>query len=368
MEPVKVGIVGCGKISNIYLKNMRGRFANLDVVACSDLDMSRAEASAAEFSGITAVGVDELMQDPAIEIVVNLTVPKAHYAVSMQAVEAGKSVYAEKPITLTREEGRALLDAATAKGVLVGNAPDTFLGAGIQTCRELLDEGAIGEPIAATAFMLCHGHESWHPDPEFYYEVGGGPVFDMGPYYLTALVSLVGNVGRVTGSARITFPERTITSAKKNGKVIPVEVPTHVAGILDFDCGAIGTMIMSFDVWAHALPRIEIYGTAGSMSVPDPNGFGGPIRVRRAGDEDWEEVAIRRAYGENSRGIGVADMACALRNGRRHRADGDMAYHVLDIMHALHEASEQGRHVVVESGCERPEPLPFDLEEGELDA
>ncbi len=368
MEPAKVGVVGCGKICGIYFQNMCGVFDNLDVVACADIDMSRAEESAAEFDGVEAVSVDDMMQDPAIGIVVNLTVPKAHFEVSMRAVEAGKSVYAEKPMTLTREEGRTLLEAAKARGVLVGNAPDTFLGAGIQTCRQLLDEGVIGDPVGATAFMLCRGHERWHPDPEFYYEVGGGPVLDMGPYYLTALVSLLGNVKRVTGATRVTFAERTITSEKKKGKIIPVEVPTHVAGIMDFENGAIVSMLMSFDVWAHALPRIELYGTEGSMSVPDPNTFGGPIQIKRAGDEEWEEVTINRAYGENTRGIGVADMACALQSGRGHRANGDMAYHVLDVMHAVHEASERGQHIAVESRCERPSPLPEDLQKGELDA
>jgi predicted dehydrogenase len=368
MLPAKVGVVGCGKISGIYFKNMCGLFDNLEVVACADLDMARAEASAAEFSGVEAVSVDELIGDAAIDIVVNLTVPKAHYEVSMRAVEAGKSVYAEKPMTLTREEGRTLLEAAKAGSVLVGNAPDTFLGAGLQTCRQLMDEGAIGAPVGAVAFMLCRGHERWHPDPEFYYEVGGGPVFDMGPYYLTALVSLLGSVTRVTGVARKTFPERTITSEKKKGKIIPVDIPTHVAGVMDFESGPIGTMLMSFDVWAHALPRIEIYGTEGSMNVPDPNGFGGPIQVKRAGSAVWEDVPVERAYGENTRGLGVADMACALQSGRAHRANGDLAYHVLDIMHAVHEASDRGQHIALESRCDRPAPLPENLQQGELDA
>ena len=368
MEPVKVGVVGCGKICGIYFKNMCRVFDNLEVVACADLDMSRAQASAAEYPRVRAVSVDELLQDPAIDIVVNLTVPKAHYEVSMRAVEAGKSVYAEKPMTLTREEGLALLEAAKARGVLVGNAPDTFLGAGLQTCRQLMDEGVIGAPVGAVAFMLCRGHERWHPDPEFYYEVGGGPVFDMGPYYLTALVSLLGSVKRVTGATRMTFPERTITSEKKKGKIIPVEVPTHVAGVMDFESGAIGTMLMSFDVWAHALPRIELYGTEGSMNVPDPNGFGGPIQIKLAGAEVWEDVPGERAYGENTRGLGVADMACAIRSGRGHRANGELSYHVLDIMHAVHEASDRGQHVTLESRCERPLPLPQNLKPGELDA
>jgi predicted dehydrogenase len=214
--------------------------------------------------------------------------------------------------------------------------------------------------------MTCHGHESWHPSPEFYYEVGGGPVFDMGPYYITALVNLLGPVRRVTGSARVSFPERTITSEPKKGKVVAVEVPTHIAGVLDFENGAVVTMIMSFDVWRASLPCIEIYGSEGSLSVPDPNGFGGPVRLYKPGDEGWGDVEIPFAHVENARGIGAADMASAILSGRAHRANGELAYHVLDIMHALHDASRTDRHVRMESTCARPDPLPEDLAEGHV--
>ena len=249
----------------------------------------------------------------------------------------------------------------------MGCAPDTFLGAGHQTCRKLIDDGAIGEPVAAAAFMACHGHESWHPDPEFYYKPGGGPMFDMGPYYLTALVNLLGPVRRVTGSARITFPERLITSEPKSGTKITVDVPTHVAGVLDFANGAVATIITSFDVWAHNLPRIDVYGSEGSLSVPDPNGFGGPVRIRRSGDSEWTEVPHTHGCAENGRGIGVADMACALRSGRPHRTSGQLAYHVLDVMHAVHDASREGTHIELESTCDRPTPVPTGLAEGTLD-
>ncbi|MHC4248917.1 MAG: Gfo/Idh/MocA family protein, partial [Planctomycetota bacterium] len=230
-------------------------------------------------------------------------------------------------------------------------------------CRKLIDDGAIGTPVAATAFMTCRGHESWHPDPEFYYKAGGGPVFDMGPYYITALVNLLGPVKRVTGSARVTFPERTITSKPKAGAKIAVDVPTHVAGVLDFASGAVATIIMSFDVWAASLPRIEVYGSEGSLSVPDPNGFGGPVRLWRASDREWREAPLTHAG--NGRSVGVADMAAA-RSGRAHRASGDLAYHVLDVMHAVHEASAAGAHVELASTCERPEPMPEGLAEGEV--
>lgn len=367
MDKVKVGIIGCGNISGIYFKNMCQVFDILEVTACADLIMDRAQEKAKEFPGVRAVTVEELLADPEIEIVVNLTIPKAHAEVAMKSVKASKSVHGEKPITVALDEGKKLLKIAKAKGVLVGNAPDTFMGAGIQTCRKLIDDGVIGEPVAATAFMMCHGPESWHPDPEFFYEVGGGPMFDMGPYYLTALINLLGPVKRVTGSARISFPTRTITSEKKKGKVVKVEVPTHIAGVMDFVSGAVGTIITSFDVWAHSLPCIEIYGSKGSMQVPDPNCFGGPVRLRKPGEKDWTEIPLTHGYAENSRGIGAADMAYALRSGRAHRASGELAYHVLDIMHAFHDASKRGRRVEIESSCERPAALPTNLAEGTLD-
>jgi len=309
----------------------------------------------------------ELLADPEIEIVINLTIPKAHAEVALAALQAGKSVHNEKPLAIERAQAHQLLALAREEGLRVGCAPDTFLGGGIQTCRKLIDDGWIGEPIAATAFMTCHGHESWHPDPEFYYKVGGGPMFDMGPYYLTALVNLIGPVRRVTGSARITFPERLVTSQPKHGTRIEVDVPTHVAGVLDFANGAVGTIITSFDIWSAHLPRIEIYGTEGSLSVPDPNGFGGPVLVKRAGASEWSDVPLTHGYAVNSRGIGVADMAYALRSGRPHRANGELAYHVLDIMHAFHDASREGKHIELASTCDRPAPLPMGLLPGTLD-
>lgn len=366
MDPVRVGVIGCGNISGVYLQAGK-TFEILDIVACADIIPERAEARAAEHGIPRACSVEELLGDPEIEIVVNLTIPNAHAEVARAALEAGKSVYNEKPLTIGRQDGQELLEVARERGLLVGCAPDTFMGGGLQTCRKLVDDGVIGEPVAATAFMMNHGHESWHPDPEFYYKAGGGPMFDMGPYYLTALVNLIGPVQRVTGSARTTFPERLITSQPKYGTVITVDVPTHVAGIMDFANGAVGTIITTFDVWAARLPRIEVYGTEGSMAVPDPNTFGGPALVRRAGESEWAEVPLTHRYTTQSRGLGVADMAYALRSGRPHRASGEMAYHVLDIMHAFHDASREGRHIVLASTCRRPEPLPLGLEEGELD-
>jgi len=367
MKPAKVGVVGCGNISGIYLQAGQ-TFEAIEIVACADLILERAQQQADKYGVPRACATEELLADPEIEIVVNLTTPDAHGDVGLQAIEAGKSVHNEKPLALTREEGQRLLKTAAAMGLRVGCAPDTFLGGGLQTCRKLIDDGEIGVPVGATAFMLCPGHESWHPSPAFYYQLGGGPMFDMGPYYLTALISMLGPVKRVAGSARITFPERTITSQPLNGQVVKVETPTHVAGILEFASGAVGTILTSFDVQASALPPIEIYGSRATLAVPDPNTFGGPVRIRRNGKAGWEEVALTHGYAENSRGIGVADTAYALRSGRAHRANGEMAYHVLDVMQAFLDSSLEGRHIQIESTCSRPAPLPVGLPHGALDA
>jgi predicted dehydrogenase len=354
MRKVKIGVIGCGVISGIYLKNLTQMFQNTAVVACADIVMENAEAKAKEFNIPKTCTVAELLADPEVEIVLNLTIPAAHAEVNLAALNAGKHVYNEKPFAVNREDGKKVLALAKEKGLLVGCAPDTFLGGGLQTCRKLIDDGWIGTPVAATAFMTCHGHESWHPAPEFYYQAGGGPMFDMGPYYLTALVALLGPAKRVTGSARISFPQRTITSQPKYGKKIDVEVPTHVAGILDFENGAVASIITSFDVWNANLPRIEIYGSEGSMMVPDPNTFGGPVSFRMHGQEEWKEIPLVYGYNENSRGLGVADMAHAMVNGGKHRANGEVAYHVLDIMQGFHDASNEGRHYELKSPCERP--------------
>lgn len=351
MEKTRVGVIGCGNISAQYFKGCRN-FPYLEVAACADLDAGRARAKAQEFGVSRACTVSELLADPAIDIAVNLTIPKAHAEVNLASIRAGKHTYCEKPLGVAREEGRRTVAAARERKVRLGCAPDTFLGGGIQTCRKLIDDGAIGRPVAATAFMTCRGHESWHPAPDFYYQAGGGPMLDMGPYYLTALVNLLGPVRRVTGSTRATFAERVA----KSGARIKVDVPTHVAGVLDFVAGPIVTIVTSFDVWSANLPTIEIYGSEGSLSVPDPNTFKGPVRVWRAENREWVDVPLTHSD-EVGRGIGVADMACAIRSGRPHRASGDLALHVLDVMEAIEDASRSGRHVAVESSCERPAAL-----------
>lgn len=366
ITPAKVGLVGCGNISGIYFEANK-TFEALDIVACADILRERAEAKAQEHNIPRACSVEELLVDPDVEIVLNLTVPQAHGPVALAALEAGKSIYNEKPLAISREDAQAMLKLAEHKGLRVGGAPDTFMGAGLQTCRKLIDDGWIGQPVAASAFMLGHGPESWHPDPDFFYQPGAGPMFDMGPYYLTALTALLGPVRRVTGSARITFPERMITSQPKFGQMINVNTPTHVAGVLDFESGPVATLVTSFDVWAAEVPRIEIYGTEGTLSVPDPNTFGGPVRIRRAGAAEWSIVPLSHAYSKNSRGLGLADMAYGIRSGRAHRASGELAYHVLDIMHSFHDASRDGRHIDLASTCKQPAALPLGLIEGRLD-
>jgi len=380
-DPVSVGIIGAGYISEIYLANLTTRFDNLRVVAIADLMVERARERAAKV-GIAAMTVGELLADPVIELVVNLTIPLAHAEVALAAVSAGKSVYNEKPLTETREQGKALLALARERGVHVGGAPDTFLGGGLQTARKLIDDGAIGLPIAATANMYTRGHERWHPDPAFYYQPGAGPMFDMGPYYVTALVSLLGPVARVGSSAGISFPERTITSEPKRGEIIQVNTPTHIAATLDFATGAIGTITTSFDLYDTTHSVLTIYGTEGTLRLPDPNTFGGAISIlqsaackarrdplsvgRRPGEEavaptsdpTWEDVPLTHGFTDNSRGLGVADLARAIREGTPARASGDLAYHVLDVMHATLESSDEGRHIPIESTVDRPAPLP----------
>jgi len=363
-QPRKVGLIGCGAISNAYFRGS-APFDVVKIVACADIDQAKAQVKAQEHS-IRACSVEELLRDPSLDIVLNLTVPKAHTSVNRAALDAGKHVYCEKPLALTRDEGRQVLDLALRKELRIGCAPDTFLGGGIQTARKLIDDGVIGTPVAATAFLMCHGHERWHPSPEFYYERGGGPMLDMGPYYVTALVNLIGPIKRVTGSTRITFPERTITSQPKAGKKIVVETPTHLAGVLDFANGAVGTIITSFDVWKHHLPCIEIHGTEGSLSVPDPNCFGGEVQLFRPDTEGWQTVPLTHS-GEVGRGIGLADMAQGSITGRPHRVNGELAYHVLDVMLAFEDASIAGQHVAIQSTCAQPAALPVGLKAGELD-
>jgi predicted dehydrogenase len=357
-EQVVLGIIGCGAISAAYFKGAQAASQFLRIKSCADLFPAAAEAKAKEY-GCQAVSVADLLADPEIEIVVNLTIPRAHVATGLQAIAAGKHHYSEKPFGVDVKEARKLWVAAAKKGLRLGCAPDTFLGQGIQACRKLLDEGAIGKVVGGVTNFACHGHESWHPNPAFYYDLGGGPMLDMGPYYMTALVCLLGPVKRVTACTSRAYNERIATCEAKKGLKIDVKVETHQTGVVEFHCGAQITVIMSFDMWRHHLPRFELYGLDGSMTVPDPNGFGGPVTIWKPGMQDWQEQALPHA--QNARMFGVVDMARAIRTGRPHRASGDLAFHVLEVMEAFTVSSAKGRHVNIRTSCKRPEALPVGL-------
>ena len=346
-EKMKVGIVGCGNISGRYIENSE-QFDNFEIASCADIDMAKAEEIGTKYN-IPFTTVDALMADPDIEIILNLTNPSAHALVAMGALNAGKSVYNEKPLAIEREDAQAMLDLAKEKGTRIGCAPDTFMGAGLSTCRQAIVDGLIGEPIGGTAFMLSHGMEMWHPNPEPFYKRGAGPLFDIGPYYLTALVSLVGPIKQVAAMTAIPTPERLITSEPLNGTKIKVETPTTVHALLDFQNGVTATLINSFDVWKHNLPRIEIYGTEGTLSVPDPNTFGGDVRVWRKATDQWEDLPLVDQISDRGRGIGLSDMVDGMLHDRPHQASGELAYHVLDAMHAILEAGETGRYVALKS-------------------
>ncbi len=364
MNKVGIGIIGCGNISGAYLTAMKS-FPILDIKGVADLNRELAEAKAAEF-GLKAVDIAALLADPSIEIIVNLTIPKAHVAVGLQALDAGKHTYSEKPLGINFAEGKTLAEAAAAKGLRIGAAPDTFLGGSHQTARAIIDEGAIGIPVGGTATFMCPGHERWHPNPAFYYEVGGGPMLDMGPYYITDLVNLLGPVSQVAGFAVTPRKERIITSEPRNGEHIPVHVPTHVAGVMAFANGAVVQIGMSFDVAGHKHVPLEVYGTEGTLIVPDPNRFGGPVEFLKKGGE-FAEREITAPYADgNYRSLGVADMAHAIRSNRPHRANGSLALHVLEVMEAFQTASDSGRTVTITTQTERPAPLSESLVDGQI--
>jgi predicted dehydrogenase len=364
MRKLGIGIIGLGNISGAYIKASR-TFPVIDIRAVADLNPAVAESAAAEH-GFKAVSLDEIYLDPSIDIILNLTVPKAHLDVGLRALEAGKHVYAEKPLGITFDEGRKLMEAARARNLRVGSAPDTFLGGSHQTARNLIDEGNLGKIVGGTAYFMCPGHESWHPNPAFYYEVGGGPILDMGPYYITDLVNLLGPVAKVFGATSMLRDTRTITSKERNGEVIPVEVPTHVAGTLVFANGALVQIATSFDVAGHKHVPLEIYGTDASLIVPDPNQFGGRVELYAKGGE-WDDVATIQPYADgNYRSIGLADMALAILDNRPHRASGDLALHVLEVMEAFQRSSETGRAIEITTPVTRPAPLADSLRDGKL--
>ena len=373
MERIDIGIIGCGNISHSYLKGA-ARSEQVRVKCVADMRVEAAQEKAAEY-GVQAVTVDRLLADPDIQIVINLTVPLAHAQISMQVVEAGKHVYSEKPLVTRHGEGEALMLAAAAKGVRIGCAPDTFLGAGHQACRHALDAGRIGRPIAGSAFFATHGMEHWHPNPEFFFKRGGGPMLDIGPYYITQLVNLLGPVVRVAAQATMGYATRTVSSEPLKGSIINVEVPTTVNGVLSFANGSSVTITTSWDVWKHRRMPLEIYGSEGSMLVPDPNFFGGePMVTERDGEWMPLDISVHPfgmpnrytssgAHVADYRIIGLLDMAAGVRNNRPHRASGELAMHVLEVLDAFERSSTEGRHVMIGASCERPQPLSLGKDE-----
>ncbi len=363
-----IGIVGIGDISSIYLENITNMFKEIQIVAVCDLIKSRAQAAKEKYN-IPKIydTMHELFADDEIDIVLNLTRPYEHFDVSKAALESGKHVYSEKPLAATYEEGKKLVELAKEKKLLIGGAPDTFLGAGIQTCRKLIEDGTIGEVIGAAAFMICRGHESWHHDPEFYYKHGGGPMLDMGPYYLTALTNLVGGVKSVTGIAKTSFPTRTITSSEKFGEEIKVDVPTYVTGIMEFENGAVGTIFTTFDVVSNSQARFEIYGTNGTLVVPDPNFFSGTIKLLHRKDSEYKEMPLMFGYKENSRALGLADMAKALDTGRACRTTYKQTLHVLEIMESFNISSDLRRTVDLETSFSKEAIMKIGEKPGVLD-
>ena len=352
MSTVKIAMIGVGNISAIYLENITKVFKEIELIGVCDLVRERAEKAQRDY-GIPKVydTMHDAFADPEVQIVLNITRPYEHFEVSKAALLAGKHVYSEKPLGADLSEGRELLRIAKEKGLMLGGAPDTFLGAGIQTCRRLIEDGWIGTPIGSAAYMICHGHESWHPDPEFYYKRGGGPMFDMGPYYLTAMINLMGGIDRVVSASRASYPTRMITSEPLSGTVVDVDVNTYVAGTVQYKSGAIGTIFTTFDVhWPGEKNRfIEIYGSEGTLFVPDPNGFCGPVELYRPEEKAVRQIPLMYDYPENSRALGLADMAKALQTGRQARCDVQQTYHVLEVMEGFSASAASGAWVDIES-------------------
>lgn len=364
MKRVGIGIIGCGNISGAYLTAAKA-FPILDIKGVADAVPDAAEAKAREF-GLRAVSVEALLDDPEVEIVLNLTVPEAHVEVGLKVLEAGKHVYSEKPLGVRFEDGRALIARARDKGLRVGCAPDTFFGGTHQRCRHLIDQGKLGKIVGGTAYFMGPGHERWHPNPVFYYQRGGGPMLDMGPYYITDLVNLLGPVKTVFGFATKARAQRPILSEPLRGQMITVEVATHIAGLMEFGSGAVVQITTSFDVAGHQHLPLEIYGIDATLIVPDPNRFGGEVQILPTGGE-WTPVATDMPYADgNYRSIGLADMAHALCDGRRHRASGELALHVLEVIEAFEKSAVDGRRIDIETSIARPAPLTDNLVNGRL--
>lgn len=359
-----VALLGCGSIARRYVEGM-SRFPNLRLVGVADVQQSAADVLAAEAGVQSYASIDELLADPAIDIVVNITPPSVHAESTSKALAAGKAVYVEKPMAASVRDAYGMLDAADRHGLALAVAPDTFLGTAGRTARRAIDAGLIGSPVGATAFVTHSHAETWHPDPTFLFKPGGGPALDLGPYYLTALVNLLGPVTQVSGFARIGAPVRTVTAPDRRVEHIDVEVATHSTAMLRFASGVLGTVLMSSDVWHSGLPRIEIYGELGTLTLPDPNGFDGDVRFRGHHDDDWTVLkpvgSPDGAEGEPVqllRGYGVADLAAHLASASPLRPSAGLALHVLEVLEAVQTSSDEGRLIDIETRPERPASVP----------
>lgn len=355
-ESLNVGIIGLGVISAQYLATF-DRLPVVNLVAVADLNPAAALAATTGREGVRVCTVDELLVAPDVDVVLNLTIPAAHHEITMKAIAAGKSVYGEKPLASTGAQAREILAAAAEAGVIIGCAPDTVLGTGVQTARKAIDDGLIGPPISATATMAVPGHERWHPNPDFYYVPGGGPLFDMGPYYLTTLVTLLGPVVSVLGATSRSRSSRTIGNGPRLGQEFPVTVDTHVTAVLTHASGALSTVLMSFDAVATESANLEIHGETGSLIVPDPNQFAGDVKLQTLTDDTWRVLPVSAGYLDAGRGVGLADRTTTA-DGRP-RAGAELAYHVLDIMESVLVAAEQGRSITLTSSVERPSAVPL---------
>ncbi|MFJ9908384.1 Gfo/Idh/MocA family protein [Streptomyces sp. NPDC101152] len=353
----RIGIVGLGVIAGAYLGTL-ARHPGVEIAAVADLDAARAAEAARQLPGAKALSVPDLLSADDIQTVLNLTTPAAHAEIALGAIGHGKHVYTEKPLAATFEDGQAVIAAAAAAGVGVACAPDTVLGTGTQTARAAVDAGLIGRPLAASAVMVTPGHERWHPHPDFYYAPGGGPLLDMGPYYISALVQLLGPVRAVTGAAARLRGERVIGSGPRQGERIPVEVDSHVSGVLEHANGALSTLTTSFDGVTTTAAPIEVHGERGTLSVPDPNRFDGEVRLFELGGADWRTLPPSAGYADAARGVGLLDFVRA-DDRRPPRADGDLALHVLETMTALLRSSAEGRRIPLTTTVERPEPVPL---------
>ena len=374
MRNINVGILGCGVISNTYIRDIKRFYPSLHLAACADVNVELAKSHAEKYRIPSGCSVEEMLAMEEVELVVNLTPPQFHMELNKKILQAGKHVFCEKPFAPTAAQARQVMDLADEKGLLVGSAPDTFLGSSLQTCRKILDDGWIGKPLYVTANMMSNGVETWHPAPANFYRQGAGPLYDMGPYYFTALTALLGPVKRVSAFSGTGFPVRKVYTGPLKGQEVPVETPTHYSGTAELASGVIVSMNISFDIWHSNLPMFEIYGTDGTLEVPDPNMSGGRPRVyrkertldvlyddsRETKEKQDTSVELPELYphiGDYTRGIGVLDLACAIDEKRKPRVNAEMACHVIEAITGMMESTQDKKVYEMKTTCEKPEPI-----------